>query len=99
MDPPPCLRPGEPMNPCARALYAYEVNATTDLPADWLGWRLRGRVLISPDGDRITPARLRGLLFVEANQKRASKKTTTGQVVRFSTRGNSGLQGDESSNV
>lgn len=31
----------------------------------WLGWRLRGRFLISPDGDRITPERLRGFLFTE----------------------------------
>jgi len=34
-----------------------------DLDGDWYGWRLRGRHLISPDGQRMTQERLRGLLF------------------------------------
>ena len=34
-----------------------------DFDQDWLGWRLRGRYLISPDGQRITRERLAGLLF------------------------------------
>lgn len=36
-----------------------------DFAGDWQGWKLRGRVLVSPDGDRISAERLRGLLFVE----------------------------------
>lgn len=34
-----------------------------DLPDDWTGWRLRGRHLVSPDGERITQERLSGLLW------------------------------------
>lgn len=34
-----------------------------DLNDEWIGWRLRGRYLISPGGQRISPERLRGLLF------------------------------------
>lgn len=34
-----------------------------DLPGDWIGWRLRGRHLVSPDGERLTPERLSGLLW------------------------------------
>ncbi len=39
----------------------------------WLGWKLRGRVLVSPDHDRITPERLRGLLFCESLRLRRDK--------------------------
>lgn len=34
-----------------------------DLTDDWRGFRIRGRYLIGPDGDRMTPERLRGLLW------------------------------------
>lgn len=34
-----------------------------DLTGEWYGYRLRGHYLISPDGDRMTPERLRGLLW------------------------------------
>ncbi|HWK52871.1 MAG TPA: DUF3653 domain-containing protein [Hyphomicrobiales bacterium] len=34
-----------------------------DFNGEWYGWRLRGRHLVSPDGDRMTPERLRGLLW------------------------------------
>ena len=30
---------------------------------DWYGWRLSGRHLVSPDGERITQERLSGLLW------------------------------------
>lgn len=79
---PPCVMPKQPLNPCARRLYAEKVLGHVDLPADWAGWRLRGRWLISPDGDRINPERLRGILFRESNEKRRHKAGA-----------NSGLQG------
>ena len=66
MDVPPCIRVGEALNDCARRVYARAVTCHDDLTAEWSGWKLRGRVLISPEGDRITPARLRGMLFVES---------------------------------
>ncbi len=31
----------------------------------WNGWRLRGRFLVSPHGDRITPERLEGIVLRE----------------------------------
>jgi len=34
-----------------------------DFTGDWYGWRLRGRHLVSPGGQRITRERLDGLLF------------------------------------
>lgn len=69
MQPPPCLVPGQPLNACARGVYAFEINSTIDLTGPWHGWKLRGSVLVSPDKDRITPERLRGLLFVESLTK------------------------------
>ena len=34
-----------------------------DFDGEWYGWRLRGRHLVSPTGQRITRERLDGLLF------------------------------------
>ena len=59
---PPCLSPGAPMNECASARYASQVHNHVDLTGPWAGWRLRGRDLVSPDGERISPQRLTGLL-------------------------------------
>ena len=70
---PPCIKPGASVNPCARRLYAEKVLGHVDLSADWAGWRLRGRWLVSPEGDRVNPQRLRGILFREANEKRRHK--------------------------
>lgn len=50
-----------------------------DLIGEWYGWRLRGRHLVSPDGERITPERLRGLLWRDGSELRlagyASRRT------------------------
>jgi len=78
---PPCIMPRVPLNECAKRLYAEKVLGHVDLAADWAGWRLRGRWLISPDGDRITVERLRGLLFVEMNERRRLKAGSKGQQV------------------
>lgn len=78
---PPCIMPRVPLNECAKRLYAEKVLGHVDLAADWAGWRLRGRWLISPDGDRITVERLRGLLFVEMNERRRHKASGKGQQV------------------
>ncbi|WP_394541301.1 hypothetical protein PRJ39_13085 [Lysobacter enzymogenes] len=40
-------------------------NSNIDLTGDWLGWRQRGRWLVSDNGQRITIGRLRGLLWRE----------------------------------
>ena len=48
------------------------VEILTDVPAQWNGWRFSpsGRHLIGPDGDRITPQRLAGLLWRDAMELR-----------------------------
>jgi hypothetical protein len=61
------------LNTCAKRLYAEKVNGHVDLAADWAGWRLRGKWLVSPEGDRINALRLRGILFRESGEKRVSK--------------------------
>ena len=45
--------------------YCFEIFQHADFAGDWSGWRLRGRDLISPDGDRVSARRLRGLLTME----------------------------------
>lgn len=75
---PLCLKPGDTMNPCARQRYQEKVLGHIDLTGDWAGWRLRGKWLISPEGDRINPLRLRGLLFREANEQRRHKAGAEG---------------------
>lgn len=39
-----------------------------DFEDEWYGWRLRGRHLVSPDGQRITRTRLDGLLWRDARE-------------------------------
>jgi len=39
----------------------------------WQGWRLAGRELISPDGDRLSVERLRGMLFREKFRPRPER--------------------------
>ena len=53
--------------------YRVRVLGELDLEGEWRGWRLRGRWLISPAGDRINPQRLAGLLFTETNRDRLAK--------------------------
>ncbi len=45
-----------------------------DLTGDWAGWRLRGRFLISPDGDRLSVERLRGIAITEFLRKTFAPK-------------------------
>ena len=44
-----------------------------DLPGEWYGWRLRGRLLISPHGDKLTRTRLEGIVWSEALRVRYVK--------------------------
>lgn len=48
------------------------VEIRTDIPAAWAGWSFsaNGRHLVSPERDRITPERLRGLLWRDAMELR-----------------------------
>lgn len=64
MSRPPCWPAGQPCpNECAAALHDRTVYNRQHLGGPWAGWRMAGRELVSPDGDRISPERMRGLLW------------------------------------
>lgn len=77
-------------NPCALAHYARVVNGHNDLTADWLGWKQRGHWLVSPAGDRISPERMKGVLWrlqqeerlTAARNRNASRKAVRQQLVK-----------------
>lgn len=50
-------------------------------PDAWTGWRFTsaGSQLVSPDGDRVTPERLRRLLWRQAQEARAAARRTREQ--------------------
>lgn len=49
------------------------VVTVPDWPAQWHGWRFAGGDLMSPDRDRISPERLRGLLWRDAQERRLAE--------------------------
>lgn len=55
-------------------MYDALVHCRIDLAQEWSGWKIRGRDLVSPAGDRISPARLAGLLFTEKARKGITPK-------------------------
>ena len=55
--------------------YRRVVENHTPLYGPWDGWRMAGRDLIAPDRQRISPERLRGLLFAEANRHYLARRT------------------------
>ena len=64
---PPCWPKGRPCpNDCARDLHARVVYGSTPLYGPWSGWRFAGRVLVSPERDRVTCDDLRALLMRRA---------------------------------
>lgn len=85
MNPVPCHQIGQDMNRCAAALYEWRIYGNGPLHGRWWsGWRIAGRELVSPDGQRISPERLRGLLFRESSEARIAKAKMldrTGEVI------------------
>ena len=77
MKPPPCWHKGQSPNICAQQLYQRTTHNLTPLYGHWTGWRMAGRVLVSPDGDRISPERLRGILWRESLGARHGKGKQT----------------------
>lgn len=73
-DVPPCVRLGQPLNPCAAARYQEQVLSHLDLFGDWHGWKFRGKFLISPDGSRISRERLRGIIFMDEFKRKVVKE-------------------------
>lgn len=72
----PCHKVGKDPTPCALAHYRRVIDNHVRLHGPWAGWRLAGRDLVSPDGDRINPQRLRGLLFRQDAEARIAKART-----------------------
>lgn len=70
---PPCWRKGQRPNACAAALYDAQVHNHLQLHGPWAGWQLRGRDLVAPDGQRISPERLRGLLWRQDSEDRVAR--------------------------
>ncbi|MCC8484903.1 hypothetical protein VDG62_15475 [Xanthomonas campestris pv. raphani] len=61
---PPCWPAGTPCpNNCAHDLHRRVVSNHVELTGPWAGWRLAGRDLVAPGGERIPERRLRGLLW------------------------------------
>lgn len=56
--------------PTANTSPALDTAMNHDFTDEWIGWKLRGRYLITPDGDRLTPERIRGLGFRDALELR-----------------------------
>ena len=76
---PPCWPDGQDApNSCAAAHYDRLIYNRTPLFGEWVGWRMAGRYLISPDGDRISPERLRGILWCESLGKRHGRAARSG---------------------
>lgn len=57
--------------PCG--CFALRVWQHADLEGPWAGWRLRGRYLVAPGGERLNAQRLVGMLLEEALRLRLAK--------------------------
>jgi hypothetical protein len=55
--------------------YERVVYNKHELHGPWAGWRMAGKDLVSPDGDRINPHRLAGFLWTERVKSRLRRKT------------------------
>ena len=73
-------------DPCAAALHDRTVYNRQHLGGPWTGWCIAGRELVSPDGDRISPERMRGILWRQQTEARrdaaqARRKKRVGRMV------------------
>lgn len=71
IDAPPCIQLGQPMNHCAKRRYDEQILGNIALFGDWSKWRFAGRDLVTPDGLRISPQRLRNILMAENLRNRS----------------------------
>ncbi|WP_432277815.1 DUF3653 domain-containing protein [Lysobacter stagni] len=85
---PPCWPEGQRCpNDCAAQQFERHVHNRLSLTGPWAGWRFAGRDLVAPDGQRISPERLRGLMFrqtLEAHRDQArTRRQAKPQMVRI----------------
>lgn len=53
-----------------RFMFELLTRNHVDLTGEWTGWKLRGRHLVSPGGERLSPERLAGLAWRDAMELR-----------------------------
>lgn len=61
------------------------VHNKTPLHGPWAGWRMAGKDLVAPDGSRISPTRMRGIMFrmdAEERLQRARARRDKANAVR-----------------
>lgn len=69
----------------AARIYDLMIYNKTSLYGPWKGWRLAGRDLVSPDGLRVNPERLKGLVWrQEAELRREATRARKAQKERSS---------------
>lgn len=85
---PPCWEPGTQCpNSCASDYYRRVIDNHVALTGPWAGWRLAGRDLVAPSGERIPERRLRCLLWhVNAADLRDAPRKTNAARKRVSSR-------------
>lgn len=68
---PPCWpKDTECPNACAAALHSRVTQNHVELHGPWLGWRLAGRDLVGPSGIRVSPERMKGLMWRHESELR-----------------------------
>lgn len=84
MSRPPCWPDGQACpNHCAKAHFDRTVHNITPLDGPWAGWRLAGKDLVAPDGTRVSPTRMRGILFrLEAEERLERARARKAKPVR-----------------
>jgi hypothetical protein len=59
-----------------RFMFDFMASNWIDFAGPWRGWKLRGRHLVSPDGDRLSPERLAGLVWRDSMELRLAGFTS-----------------------
>jgi len=77
---PPCIQAGLKWSKCAEKQYDEQILNHIKLSNEWAGWRFAGRDLVCPDGNRINPRRLRGILWQEKQLSGGNGKSTISAV-------------------
>lgn len=71
---PPCWEEGRPCpSGCAQERTDHILRNHVTLTGPWAGWRLAGRDLVSPHGDRLNAQRVLGLAWREHSEQRLAK--------------------------
>ena len=68
---PPCWEARKPCpNQCAAQVFDQVTRNHVRLHGPWAGWRLVGREMVSPEGVRVSPERMKGLMWRQEAEAR-----------------------------